>query len=133
MAVFEVETGGKVFEIEAPDQQSAIAALDSFARRNGANNGIGVSGDEIRAANAGDGMIRMDVADSGPGVAADRAATLFEPLTSGKVHGLGLGLAISAGFAGELGGRLVARNAPDGGAVFELLLPRDRSQAQAAE
>ncbi len=37
----------------------------------------------------------------------------------------GLGLAISAGFAAELGGRLVARNAPDGGAVFELVLPRE--------
>lgn len=38
-------------------------------------------------------------------------------------EGLGLGLAISAGFAAELGGRLLARNAPDGGAVFELVLP----------
>ena len=63
MAVFEVETGGKVFEIEAPDQQSAIAALDSFARRNGANNGIGVSGDEIRAANAGDTRSKMSLKD----------------------------------------------------------------------
>ena len=53
---------------------------------------------------------------------------LFEPFYTTKKpgEGLGLGLAISAGFAAELGGRLVARNAPDGGAVFELLLPRGR-------
>jgi two-component system C4-dicarboxylate transport sensor histidine kinase DctB len=60
---------------------------------------------------------------------------LFEPFYTTKKpgEGLGLGLAISAGFAAELGGRLVARNAPDGGAVFELVLPRDRGQRQAAE
>ena len=60
---------------------------------------------------------------------------LFEPFYTTKKpgEGLGLGLAISAGFAAELGGRLVARNAPDGGAVFELVLPRGRGHAQAAE
>ena len=60
---------------------------------------------------------------------------LFEPFYTTKKpgEGLGLGLAISAGFAAELGGRLVARNAPDGGAVFELVLPRSRGQSQAAE
>ena len=60
---------------------------------------------------------------------------LFEPFYTTKKpgEGLGLGLAISAGFAAELGGRLVARNAPDGGAVFELLLPRAGAQTQAAE
>ena len=60
---------------------------------------------------------------------------LFEPFYTTKKpgEGLGLGLAISAGFAAELGGRLVARNAPDGGAVFELVLPRARAQTKAAE
>jgi signal transduction histidine kinase len=32
-----------------------------------------------------------------------------------------------------MGGKLVARNAPDGGAVFELVLPRARGTRQAAE
>jgi two-component system C4-dicarboxylate transport sensor histidine kinase DctB len=60
---------------------------------------------------------------------------LFEPFYTTKKpgEGLGLGLAISAGFAAEMGGRLVARNAPSHGAVFELILPRLPSQAQAAE
>lgn len=78
-------------------------------------------------------MILLSVEDNGEGL--QDAGKLFEPFYTTKKpgEGLGLGLAISAGFAGELGGRLVARNAPDGGAVFELLLPSERVQSQAAE
>jgi two-component system C4-dicarboxylate transport sensor histidine kinase DctB len=77
--------------------------------------------------------ILLSIEDNGPGLADPEK--LFEPFYTTKKpgEGLGLGLAISAGFAAELGGRLVARNAPDGGAVFELLLPRGRGHAQAAE
>ena len=68
--------------------------------------------------------IVLSIEDNGAGL--DDPGKLFEPFYTTKKpgEGLGLGLAISAGFAGELGGRLVARNAPDGGAVFELILPR---------
>ena len=78
-------------------------------------------------------MILLSIEDNGDGL--KDAGKLFEPFYTTKKpgEGLGLGLAISAGFAAELGGRLVARNAPDGGAVFELLLPSDRAQNQAAE
>jgi two-component system C4-dicarboxylate transport sensor histidine kinase DctB len=78
-------------------------------------------------------MILLSIEDNGGGL--KDPDKLFEPFYTTKKpgEGLGLGLAISAGFAAELGGRLVARNAPDGGAVFELLLPRDRGQSQAAE
>jgi two-component system C4-dicarboxylate transport sensor histidine kinase DctB len=77
--------------------------------------------------------ILLSIVDNGAGL--KDPDKLFEPFYTTKKpgEGLGLGLAISAGFAAELGGRLVARNAPDGGAVFELLLPRDREQTQAAE
>jgi two-component system C4-dicarboxylate transport sensor histidine kinase DctB len=77
--------------------------------------------------------ILLSIADNGPGLADPDK--LFEPFYTTKKpgEGLGLGLAISAGFAAELGGRLVARNAPDGGAVFELVLPHSRGQTQAAE
>jgi len=76
--------------------------------------------------------ILLSIEDNGPGIV--HPDKLFEPFFTTKKpgDGLGLGLAISAGFAAELGGRLVARNAPDGGAVFELLLPRDRARPAAA-
>jgi len=78
-------------------------------------------------------MVLLSVEDNGTGI--KDPDKLFEPFYTTKRpgEGLGLGLAISAGLAAELGGRLVARNAPDGGAVFELLLPRDTGQSQAAE
>ncbi|WP_424928248.1 ATP-binding protein [Amaricoccus tamworthensis] len=77
--------------------------------------------------------IVLSITDNGMGL--KDPDQLFEPFYTTKRpgEGLGLGLAISAGFAGELGGRLVARNAPDGGAVFELILPPIESQTQAAE
>ena len=77
--------------------------------------------------------ILLSIEDNGPGLR--EPGKLFEPFYTTKKpgEGLGLGLAISAGFAAELGGRLLARNAPDGGAVFELVLPRGRGQSQAAE
>jgi two-component system C4-dicarboxylate transport sensor histidine kinase DctB len=77
--------------------------------------------------------ILLSVEDNGPGLA--EPDKLFEPFYTTKKpgEGLGLGLAISAGFVAELGGRLVARNAPDGGAVFELTLPHSRGETRAAE
>lgn len=77
--------------------------------------------------------VLLSISDNGPGI--KEPEKLFEPFYSTKRpgEGLGLGLAISAGFAAEMGGRLVARNAPEGGAVFELLLPHPGTAAQAAE
>jgi two-component system C4-dicarboxylate transport sensor histidine kinase DctB len=77
--------------------------------------------------------ILLSVEDNGPGLRDPDK--LFEPFYTTKKagEGLGLGLAISAGFAAEIGGRLVARNSADGGAIFELVLPLDSSQQKAAE
>lgn len=77
--------------------------------------------------------VLLSIEDNGDGL--ENPDKLFEPFHTTKKpgEGLGLGLAISAGFANEMGGRLVARNAPGGGAVFELLLPRGGISTQAAE
>lgn len=65
----------------------------------------------------------LTVRDNGPGIAdLDK---LFEPFFTTKKpgEGIGLGLAISSGIVADLGGRLTARNAEEGGAVFEMQLP----------
>jgi len=80
---------------------------------------------EVRAADAGDGTIRIEVADNGPGVAPDRAPTLFEPLATGKVHGLGLGLAISRTIVEAHGGSLTLVPTA-AGATFSLTIPLHR-------
>ncbi|MEL6232943.1 MAG: ATP-binding protein [Pseudomonadota bacterium] len=74
------------------------------------------------------------VVDNGPGLPPN-AEEIFEPFFTTKKpgEGLGLGLAISAGIAQDLGGRLVARNRDGEGACFELHLPALQDMETAAE
>ncbi|QPH53600.1 sensor histidine kinase [Pontivivens ytuae] len=74
---------------------------------------------------AGPQMARIQVRDTGPGFEGPPSA-LFEPFYTTKApgEGVGLGLAISAGIARDMGGSLTARNGRERGAVFELSLPR---------
>jgi two-component system C4-dicarboxylate transport sensor histidine kinase DctB len=77
----------------------------------------------------------LTVRDNGHGI--DDLDNLFEPFYTTKKpgEGVGLGLAISSGIVSDLGGRLTARNAEGGGAVFEMQLPLmgPKKEQQAAE
>jgi signal transduction histidine kinase len=72
---------------------------------------------------APDGGYRLDVADTGPGIAPEIAARLFTPFLSTKPTGTGLGLSISRRIVEEHGGALTAANRPAGGACFSITLP----------
>jgi two-component system sensor kinase FixL len=71
-----------------------------------------------RAGNA----IEIAVADSGPGVAPEAAATLFQPFKSTK-GGLGIGLAICKAIVEAHDGRLWYEPGASGGATFRFTLP----------
>src|SRR6056297_3361580 len=75
----------------------------------------------------------LSVRDNGDGI--EDLDALFEPFYTTKQpgDGVGLGLAISSGIVNELGGRLIARNAQEGGAVFEMQLPVLNEATEAAE
>ena len=75
----------------------------------------------------------LTVRDNGHGIVD--LDNLFEPFYTTKKpgEGVGLGLAISSGIVTDLGGRLTARNAPNGGAVFEVQLPILGKEVEAAE
>jgi signal transduction histidine kinase len=70
-------------------------------------------------------LIRVEVADSGPGIPADDLPHIFNPFFSTKAHGTGLGLAISHRIAAEHGGSLRAGLHPRQGTVMTLNLPID--------
>jgi signal transduction histidine kinase len=75
---------------------------------------------------AGAGIV-ITVADSGPGIPDQLAERIFDPYVSTKDSGLGLGLAICRRIVQTHGGDVVAGNAPEGGAVFTVRLPRSSS------
>lgn len=70
-----------------------------------------------------DGRVRLTVRDSGPGIARSIADALFEPFSTTKPSGTGLGLALSRQVARSMGADLEL--GPGGaGAVFHLDLAR---------
>jgi len=70
-----------------------------------------------------DDRVRVAVVDTGPGLAEPLADTVFDPFTSGKEGGMGLGLSISRSIIDNHGGVLVARNRGHFGACFYFELP----------
>lgn len=68
----------------------------------------------------------LAVADNGPGLPEGFGERWYEPYTTSKAKGTGLGLAVAKKIAEEHGGSIRAENREGGGAVFTLRLPRDR-------
>ena len=89
----------------------------------------------------GRGMLRIDVADTGIGVAREQIAALFDRFTqadatvSRKYGGTGLGLAICKRTVELMGGRMGCDSTPGEGSTFwfELALPYAEALEQAAE
>ncbi|MFW5925648.1 MAG: ATP-binding protein [Myxococcota bacterium] len=71
------------------------------------------------------GRVLLAVQDTGPGVAPDVRAHLFEPFVTTKPagKGTGLGLAVCHTLVERLGGTISLANPPEGGARFEVRLP----------
>jgi signal transduction histidine kinase len=85
----------------------------------------------LRGSLAGE-MVRIEVRDSGPGLAADVQPRVFEPFFTAKAigEGTGLGLAVVYGIVRDHGGTVTAANASEGGAVFTITLPIHRPRGK---
>ncbi|HEX5057799.1 MAG TPA: response regulator, partial [Kofleriaceae bacterium] len=87
---------------------------------------------KLRVLVRGDGdMVRLEVTDNGPGIAAEVLSRLFEPFVTTK-HGAhaGLGLAAAAGSLKHFGGSIEGRNVPGGGASFEVMIPAASTRSE---
>jgi C4-dicarboxylate-specific signal transduction histidine kinase len=71
----------------------------------------------------------ISIRDNGPGVPEEAIAKLFTPFYTTKASGMGMGLTICRGMLEARGGRLDGINHPEGGAVFEMILPIEDDNA----
>ena len=83
-------------------------------------------------ADASDLGVRIEVADTGHGIPPDMLPRIFEPWVTTKIvgEGTGLGLGITREVVTCHGGTISARNAPEGGAIFTIDLPRADSRSR---
>ena len=78
------------------------------------------------------GLVRITVADSGPGLDPEVAERLFEPFRTTKEAGMGLGLSISATIVEAHGGRIWAEPSKLGGTAFHFtVIDADSEEAKA--
>jgi signal transduction histidine kinase len=75
------------------------------------------------ALQAANGVVTVDVADSGPGIGADARERIFRPFWSTDGRGTGLGLPIARELAVALGGRIELQSELGKGSRFRLVLP----------
>lgn len=105
-------------EFDAQRLRQCLTNLLSNALKHTRSGGVRIS-----AGRDLDGLLSIEVADSGPGVALDEAEAIFEPFRQGKTAaaGTGLGLSISRALARAMGGDLRLIQRPRG-ACFRLSL-----------
>ncbi len=70
--------------------------------------------------------------DTGPGISPTIIDKIFEPFFTTKApgEGTGLGLSVCYGIVQQHGGNLEAKNSPEGGAIFTLVLPLEAPQPE---
>src|SRR5205823_6971543 len=72
-----------------------------------------------------EGLCRIEVADTGQGIAAEHLSRIYDPFFTTKAarKGTGLGLSVTYGIIQEHGGSIEVSNRRSGGATFHLELP----------
>jgi signal transduction histidine kinase len=78
----------------------------------------------------GNEAIVISVEDTGPGITPSKLETIFEPFSSTKEKGMGLGLAICKSIVERHLGQLSVSAQIDGGARFQIILPIQSPEQQ---
>ncbi|GAG15306.1 unnamed protein product, partial [marine sediment metagenome] len=75
-------------------------------------------------------FVRMTIADTGCGIAAESLRSIFDPFFTTKPvgQGTGLGLSVSQGIVKAHGGQISCESEPGAETKFTILLPIERSK-----
>lgn len=121
------------FELDLPAGLPPVAAEETYLEqivRNLLANAAKYGGEgQVRvSATVPDGMVRVTVADEGPGFEESELSRLFEifyrsPSASRRASGAGIGLFVTKQLVEAMGGRMWAANRPTGGAEFSVEVP----------
>jgi signal transduction histidine kinase len=76
-------------------------------------------------------LVRVSVADTGPGLPDTVAKQLFKPFVSTKPNGMGVGLSICRAILLDHGGKIWVEPNPGGGTVFHFTMPVAASESTA--
>lgn len=79
------------------------------------------------------GDVYIEIEDNGPGFPAGQRARLTEPYVTTRAKGSGLGLAIAMKVMEEHRGDLNLLDAPGGGALVQMVFPRDAAGGRATD
>jgi two-component system, LuxR family, sensor kinase FixL len=77
----------------------------------------------VETSRTDDGMVRVDVVDTGAGLSEEIADRLFQPFVTSKASGMGIGLSISKRIVEAHGGQISAAANSHGGTTFSFSLP----------
>ncbi len=89
------------------------------------------NGGELRIeVRSNDQFVGIAFADSGPGIAPDDIAHLFEPYHTTRPEGTGLGLMVVQRIVRDHGGEIDVQSVPGAGTTFTVLLPHDQRRVR---
>lgn len=77
-------------------------------------------------------VIKLTIADNGPGISGEVIDQVFEPYFTTKKDGSGLGLATCHAIVTEHGGQISVRSRPGEGATFEVVIPAAEGESAPA-
>lgn len=136
LKMLEPGLGGRHIALALPDplmliyvdgallERVLINLLENAVKYAGAAANIGVR------ASRRDEQLELEVWDSGPGIPPGQEAAIFAKFARGNkesaIPGVGLGLAICQAIVEVHGGIIYAKNRPEGGASFHVVLPQQR-------
>lgn len=117
----EIEDGLPPVVVERVQIQQVL--LNLFRNAFEAMDGCGKPKVWVSAHRMNGGMVRIGVADNGPGLAPEVEARLFQPFVTTKENGMGVGLSLCRNIAESHEGRMWSEPNPGGGARFCFTLP----------